>query len=64
MQRDTIFTVLFGWLLSAMVYLVGGMDHLFIAVTIFVGLDYITGVLSAWYKKRTFQQGRMVGTCP
>jgi toxin secretion/phage lysis holin len=51
LQRDTIFTVLFGWLLSAMVYLVGGMDHLFIAVTIFVGLDYITGVLSAWYKK-------------
>ncbi|WP_285078669.1 phage holin family protein [Paenibacillus sp. UMB7766-LJ446] len=51
LQRDTIFTVLCGWLLSAMVYLVGGMDHLFIAVTIFVGLDYMTGVLSAWYKK-------------
>lgn len=51
MHRDTVFMVLFGWPLSAVVYLVGGIDHLFIAVTIFVGLDYITGVLSAWYRK-------------
>ena len=51
MHRDTVFMVLFGWLLSAVVYLVGGIDHLFIAVTIFVGLDYITGVMSAWYRK-------------
>ncbi|QKS59984.1 phage holin family protein [Paenibacillus barcinonensis] len=43
--------IMFGWALSAVVYLVGGINHLLIAVTIFVGLDYFTGVLAAWYKK-------------
>lgn len=51
MHRDTVFMVMFGWALSAVVYLVGGINHLLIAVTIFVGLDYITGVMAAWYKK-------------
>ncbi|PYE51425.1 toxin secretion/phage lysis holin [Paenibacillus barcinonensis] len=51
MQKDTIFMIMFGWALSAVVYLVGGINHLLIAVTIFVGLDYFTGVLAAWYKK-------------
>lgn len=51
MKNDTALTVLFGWVVSSFVYLVGGIDHLFIAVTIFVVLDYLTGVLSAWYLK-------------
>ncbi|MEK5061001.1 MULTISPECIES: holin family protein [unclassified Paenibacillus] len=42
---------MFGWVVSSLVYLVGGIDHLFIAVTIFVVLDYLTGVVSAWYRK-------------
>lgn len=48
---DVALTAIFGWTLSSLVYLVGGIDRLFIAVTIFIGLDYITGVISAWYKK-------------
>ncbi|SDW54022.1 toxin secretion/phage lysis holin [Paenibacillus sp. PDC88] len=51
MSKDTALTVMFGWVVSSLVYLVGGIDHLFIAVTIFVVLDYLTGVVSAWYRK-------------
>ncbi|WP_154665972.1 hypothetical protein [Paenibacillus pinihumi] len=47
MHKDMLLTAMLGWLVSSAVYLVGGIDHLLIAVTIFVGLDYTTGVLSA-----------------
>lgn len=50
-KLDVALTVLCGWLMSFTVYFVGGIDHLFIAVTIFVLLDYLTGVLAAWRRK-------------
>lgn len=50
-KSDTGLTAILGWFVSSLVYLVGGIDHLFIACTIFVALDYLTGILSAWYNK-------------
>lgn len=51
-KSDVAGMIILGWLLSSLVYLVGGIDHLFIACTIFIVLDYITGVVSAWYCKK------------
>lgn len=43
--------VIIGYLTSATVYLIGGVDKLFGACAVFVVLDYITGVIAAWYNK-------------
>jgi toxin secretion/phage lysis holin len=50
-RTDTLYTVVLGWFVSSFVYMVGGVDKLFIACVIFVAFDYITGVIAAWYTK-------------
>lgn len=50
-KSDWAHSVVAGWIVSSVVYLVGGVDHLFIACSIFVILDYFTGVMAAWYQK-------------
>jgi toxin secretion/phage lysis holin len=50
-KTDTLYTIILGWIFSSIVYLVGGVDRLFVATTILIVLDYITGVVSAWYLK-------------
>ena len=37
---------------SVFIFLVGGLDNLFITLLIFVALDYLTGVIKAIYKKK------------
>ncbi|WP_232698311.1 phage holin family protein [Brevibacillus daliensis] len=37
--------------IALLTYLVGGMDQLFTALCIFVIVDYITGVIAAWYTR-------------
>ena len=37
---------------SVLIFLVGGLDNLFITLLIFVALDYLTGVIKAIYKKK------------
>lgn len=37
---------------SVFIFLVGGLDNLFITLLIFMALDYITGIIKAIYKKK------------
>lgn len=46
---DTLFTAIAGGLASTVAYLVGGVDSLSTAFGIFIVLDFVTGVLSAYY---------------
>jgi toxin secretion/phage lysis holin len=50
-RTDTLYTVIMGWAVSSFVYMIGGVDKLFIACVVFVIFDYITGVVAAWYTK-------------
>lgn len=37
---------------SIFMFLVGGLDNLFIALLIFITLDYLTGIIKSIYKKK------------
>ena len=37
---------------SIFIFLVGGLDNLFIALLIFITLDYLTGIIKSIYKKK------------
>lgn len=37
---------------SIFIFLVGGLDNLFIALLIFIVLDYLTGIIKSIYKKK------------
>jgi len=60
-HTDTLYTTVVGGLVSAFVYLVGGVDKLFIAFAIFLGLDYATGILAAIYKDEVRSRKGMWG---
>ena len=47
---DNVVHVSIGAIITGFVYLVGGIDKLFIAFVAFVCLDYITGVAAAFYR--------------
>ncbi|MCR8843913.1 phage holin family protein [Paenibacillus sp. SC116] len=46
---DSLYTLLIGGGVSFITLLLGGIDALFLSCTILVILDYVTGVLAAWY---------------
>ena len=46
---DSFLTVVIGGLVAAVTYMMGGVDKLFVAFTIFVSLDVLTGFLRAVY---------------
>jgi toxin secretion/phage lysis holin len=46
---DSLYSVIVGGGVATFVYLMGGVDQLFIACTLFVILDFITGVTAAAY---------------
>ncbi|TPG90712.1 holin [Brevibacillus laterosporus] len=45
-----------GAVIAIITYLVGGIDKLFTAFCIFMLVDYITGVLAAWYNRSLSSQ--------
>ncbi|UYL93883.1 holin [Geobacillus phage vB_GthS_PK2.1] len=51
-QTDTLFTAIAGGFASTVAYLIGGVDNLTSALAVFMGLDYVTGILSAFYTKQ------------
>lgn len=46
---DTLFTAIAGGTASTIAYLIGGIDNLATALAIFMALDYVTGIASAFY---------------
>lgn len=51
-QIDTLFTVIAGGFASTVAYLIGGVDNLSNALTVFMILDYFTGIMSAFYMRQ------------
>lgn len=43
---------LISYIISAIIYLIGGIDKMFIALIIFMSLDYITGIMKAVKKHK------------
>lgn len=52
-QTDSLYTVITGGFFAATAFLLGGLDNLIIALTLFMAVDYITGVAAGWGKKET-----------
>jgi phage-related holin len=51
-NTDTLWTFSTGGLFSAFVYLVGGVDKLIVAFTIFMACDYFTGILASFMERK------------
>lgn len=50
-STDTLWTTLLGGSVSAIAYLIGGIDHLVIALAIMMAVDYVTGVMGAFTRR-------------
>jgi toxin secretion/phage lysis holin len=50
-KTDSIYQIILGSLWATLAYLIGGIDKLFIACTILICLDYVSGFFAAWYRK-------------
>lgn len=46
-NTDTLWTTLAGGSVSAIAYLIGGIDHLIIALVMMMAVDYISGIMAA-----------------
>ncbi|MFT8319357.1 MAG: phage holin family protein [Bacillus sp. (in: firmicutes)] len=51
-NTDTLWVVMTGGTISSAAYLFGGIDKLLIAFVILMSLDYITGIMAAFYDKK------------
>lgn len=51
-STDTLWTFLTGGALSTVAYLIGGIDKLIIAFTIFMACDYFTGILAGVIERK------------
>jgi toxin secretion/phage lysis holin len=60
-KTDSIYQIILGSVWALFIYLVGGIDKLFIACTILIVLDYVTGFLSAWYRKELISRTAWFG---
>lgn len=50
-NTNTLYTVFTGGALASIAYLLGGLDHLVIALAIFMACDYLTGIIAGWQNK-------------
>lgn len=50
-----------GGTLAGVVYLFGGVDHLVIALAIFMACDYLTGIIAGWQNKEVNSKKALKG---
>lgn len=50
-STDTLWTTLTGGSVSAIAYLIGGIDHLIIALAVMMAVDYVSGIMAAFSKR-------------
>lgn len=60
-STDTLYMSLTGGTLAGVAYLFGGVDHLVIALAIFMICDYITGVVAGWQSKEVNSRKALKG---
>ncbi len=50
-NTDTFYTAVTGGTIAGVAYLFGGVDHLVIALAIFMACDYVTGIIAGFQTK-------------
>ncbi len=50
-NTDTLYTAVTGGTIAGVAYLFGGVDHLVIALAIFMACDYVTGIIAGFQTK-------------
>jgi len=61
MKTDTLYTSLVGGSMAWVAYFVGGIDHLIKALTIFMAIDYILGIMVAYVVKNVESRKALIG---
>jgi toxin secretion/phage lysis holin len=61
MKTDTLYTSLVGGSMAGVAYFVGGIDHLIKALTIFMSIDYILGIMVAFVVKNVDSRKALIG---
>jgi toxin secretion/phage lysis holin len=61
MKTDTLYTLLVGGSMAGVAYFVGGIDHLIKALTIFMAIDYILGIMVAYVVKNVESRKALIG---
>ncbi|WP_339163702.1 phage holin family protein [Siminovitchia sp. FSL W7-1587] len=60
-QTDTLYMSVIGGTLAGVAYLFGGVDHLVIALAIFMICDYITGIVAGWQSQEVNSRKALKG---
>jgi toxin secretion/phage lysis holin len=60
-NTDTFWVAITGGGVSSIAYFLGGIDHLLIAFVILLTLDYLTGIVAAFYDKKVSSKNAFKG---